>query len=78
MQTYIYESKVDERGSVDFRTKIPELKGQRIKLIVLPEAETEGNITLQEMLRAVDQDWKEWLAPEEDIYEDYRKYIPQR
>lgn len=78
MQTYTYEGKVDERGSVDFKTKIPELKGQRIKLIVLAEAENEGNITLQEMLRAVDQDWKEWLAPEEDIYEEYRKYIPQR
>ena len=78
MQTYTYEGKVDETGSVNFKAKIPELKGQRIKLIVLPEAETEGNITLQEMLRAVDQDWKEWLDPEEDIYEEYRKYIPQR
>lgn len=78
MQTYTYEGKVDETGLVNFKTKIPEIKGQRIKLIVLPEAETEGNITLHEMLRAVDQDWKEWSDPEEDIYEEYRKYIPQR
>ena len=78
MQTYTYEVKVDERGLVDFKIRIPELKGQRIKVIVLSKSDIEGNITLQEMLRAVDQDWKEWLDPEEDIYEEYRKYIPQR
>jgi hypothetical protein len=75
MQTYTYEGTVDEKGSVDFKTQIPELKGQRIKVIVLPEAETEGDVKLQEMLQAVDQDWEEWRDPNEDIYEDYRKYI---
>jgi len=75
MQTYTYEGKVDEKGSVDFNVKIPELKGQRIKVIVLPETEIEGTIKLQEMLQAVDQDWEDWLDSNEDIYEDYRKYI---
>lgn len=76
MQTYTYEGIVDEKGSVDLKLEIPELKGQRIKVILFSEAEIEGTIRLQEMLQAVDQDWQEWLDPNEDIYEDYRKYIP--
>jgi len=44
-------------------------------LVVLPEAETEGTIMLHEMLSAVDHDWEDWMDPNEDIYEEYRKYI---
>jgi len=27
-----------------------------------------------EMLHIADQDWSDWLSPDEDIYEEYRKY----
>jgi len=28
-----------------------------------------------DMLRTVDRDWSDWLSPDEDVYEEYRRYV---
>jgi len=78
MQTYSYDVTIKEDGSLDLHTKIPEIKGKRVKVIVVEPYTDEIGLTTEEIMKVVDEDWIEWYGPEEDIYDEYRKYLPER
>ena len=43
-----------------------------------PVTEREDNFSDERYLKIAEQDWTDWADAEEDIYEDYRRYINQR
>lgn len=76
MSAQIYDVEISEDGRLDFQTQVPdELKGKKVKLILL--ADDERDTSTDELQKAVDQDWTDWLDVREDIYEEYRGQIPQ-
>ena len=76
MSRQIYEVEISEEGRLDFQTWVPdELKGKKVKLILLTDNEWETST--EELQEAVDQDWADWLDVREDIYEEYRGQIPK-
>lgn len=78
MQTYSYDVTVKGDGSLDLHTKIPEIKGKRVRIIVVGPYTGETGLTTEEIMKVVDEDWIEWSSPEEDIYDEYRKYLSKR
>ncbi len=78
MQTYSYDVTIKEDGSLDLHTKIPEIKGEKVRIIVVGPYTDEINLTTEEIMKVVDEDWIEWYGPEEDIYDEYRKYLSER
>ena len=77
MRTYSYDVAVKEDGSLDLHTKIPEKKGKMVRIIVV-EPDVTQELTTEEIMLSTEKDWIEWYSPEENIYEDYRKYLPKR
>lgn len=77
MLTYKYEIMVKDDGSLDFHKKIPEIKGKKVKIIII-ESDTNEELSTEEIMKAADKDWIEWYNSEEDIYEDCRRYLPKR
>lgn len=73
MAHHIYELDVNESGDIHFQTNIPELRGRKVKLVLLYEEESE--ISSADIERTVDYDWAEWSDSREDIYEEYREYL---
>jgi len=78
MQTYSYDVTVKEDGSLDLHTKIPKIKGEKVRIIVVGPYTDEIGLTTEGIMKAVDEDWIEWHSPEEDIYDEYRKYLSER
>jgi len=78
MQTYSYDVTIKEDGSFDLHTKIPEIKGKKVRMIVVGPYTDERGLTTEEIMKVVDEDWIEWHSPEEDIYDEYRKYLSER
>jgi|LGVF01.1.fsa_nt_gb hypothetical protein len=78
MQKHVYEINVDERGLINFRTELPEFKGMRLKIILLPESVDNEDSVLEDMLKAADEDWTDWADPQEDIYDEYIQYAAKR
>ena len=78
MQTYSYDVTIKEDGSLDLHTKIPEIKGKKVRMIVVGPYTDERGLTTEEIMKVVDEDWIEWYGPEEDIYDEYRKYLSER
>jgi len=78
MQTYSYDVTIKEDGSLDLHTKIPEIKGKKVRMIVVGPYTDERGLTTEEIMKVVDEDWIEWHSPEEDIYDEYRKYLSER
>jgi hypothetical protein len=78
MQTYSYDVTIKEDGSLDLHTKIPEIKGKRVRIIVVELYKDEIGLNTEEIVKVVDEDWIEWCSPEEDIYDEYRKYLSER
>lgn len=77
MHTYKYEIMVKSDGSLDFHKKIPTIKGKKVKIIIIASG-TNKELSTEEIMKAADKDWFEWHNSEEDIYEDYRRYLPKR
>ena len=76
MTGQIYEVEISDDGRLDFQARMPdELKGKKVKLILLSDDEWESS--MDELQEAVDQDWADWLDVREDIYEEYRGQIPK-
>jgi hypothetical protein len=78
MQTYSYDVTIKEDGTLDLHTKIPEIKGEKVRIIVVGPYTDEINLTTEELIKVADKDWIEWYRPEEDIYDEYRKYLSER
>ena len=78
MQTYSYDVTIKEDGTLDLHTKIPEIKGEKVRIIVVGPCTDEINLTTEELIKVADKDWIEWHSPEEDIYDEYRKYLSER
>jgi hypothetical protein len=78
MQTYSYDVTIKEDGTLDLRTKIPEIKGKRVKVIVVEPYTNEVGLTTEAIVKVVNEDWIEWHSSEEDIYDEYRKYLSER
>ena len=78
MQTYSYYVTIKEDGSLDLHAKIPEMKGEKVRIIVVGPYTDEKNLTTEELIKVTDEDWIEWYSPEEDIYDEYRKYLSER
>jgi hypothetical protein len=78
MQTYSYDVTIKEDGTLDLHTKIPEIKGEKVRIIVVGPCTDEINLTTEELIKVADKDWIEWYRPEEDIYDEYRKYLSER
>jgi len=78
MQTYSYDVTIKEDGSLDLHTKIPEIKGEKVRIIVVGPYKDEIGLTTEDIMKVVDEDWIEWYSPEEDIYDEYRKYLSER
>jgi hypothetical protein len=78
MQTYSYDVTIKEDGCLDLHTKIPEIKGKKVRIIVVEPYTDEIGLTTEEIMKVVDEDWIEWYGPEEDIYDEYRKYLSER
>ena len=78
MQTYSYDVTIKEDGCLDLHTKIPEIKGKRVRVMVVEPYTDETNLTTEEIIKVTDKDWIEWHSPEEDIYDEYRKYLSER
>ena len=78
MQTYSYYVTIKEDGTLDLHTKIPEIKGKRVRVMVVEPYTDEKNLTTEEIIKVTDKDWIEWHSPEEDIYDEYRKYLSER
>ncbi len=78
MQTYSYDVTIKEDGSFDLHTKIPEIKGEKVRIIVVGRYTDERGLTTEEIMKVVGEDWIEWYGPEEDIYDEYRKYLSER
>ena len=75
MQTYSYDVTIKEDGTLDLHTKIPEIKGEKVRIIVVGPYTDEIGLTTEEIMKVVDEDWIEWYSQEEDIYDEYRKYL---
>lgn len=73
MKNHVFELEVNESGDINFQTRIPELRGKRIMVVLLPEEESA--LSSSGIERAVDYDWSEWADSREDIYEEYREYL---
>jgi hypothetical protein len=78
MQTYSYDVTIKEDGYLDLHTKIPEIRGEKVRIIVVGPYTDEIGLTTEEIMKVVDEDWIEWYGPEEDIYDEYRKYLSER
>jgi len=78
MQTYSYDVTIKEDGSLDLHTKIPAIKGKKVRIIVVEPYTDEIGLTTEEIMKVVDENWIEWYSPEEDIYDEYRKYLSER
>jgi predicted RNA-binding protein with PUA domain len=78
MKTYSYDVTIKEDGTLDLHTKIPEIKGKRVRVMVVEPYTDEKNLTTEEIIKVTDKDWIEWHSPEEDIYDEYRKYLSER
>ena len=78
MQTYSYDVTIKEDGSLDLHTKIPEIKGEKVRIIVVGPYTDEIGLTTEEIMKVVDENWIEWHSSEEDIYDEYRKYLSER
>ena len=78
MQTYSYDVTIKEDGCLDLHTKIPEIKGKRVRIIVVEPYTDKINLNTEELIKVADKDWIEWYGPEEDIYNEYRKYLSER
>ncbi len=78
MKTYSYDVTIKEDGTLDLHTKIPEIKGKRVRVMVVEPYKNEIGLTTEEIMKVVDEDWIEWYGPEEDIYDEYRKYLSER
>ena len=78
MQTYRYDVTIKEDGCLDLHTKIPEIKGEKVRVIVVGPYTDEIGLTTEDIMKVVDEDWIEWYGPEEDIYDEYRKYLSER
>ena len=78
MHTYSYDVTIKEDGCLDLHTKIPEIKGEKVRIIVFRPYTDETGLTTEEIMKVVGEDWIEWYGPEEDIYDEYRKYLSER
>ena len=78
MQTYSYDVTIKEDGTLDLHTKIPEIKGEKVRIFVVGPYTDEIGLTTEEIMKVVDENWIEWYGPEEDIYDEYRKYLSER
>ena len=78
MKTYSYDVTIKEDGTLDLHTKIPEIKGKRVRVMVVEPYTDEKNLTTEEIIKVTDKDWIEWHRPEEDMYDEYRKYLSER
>ncbi len=78
MKTYSYDVTIKEDGTLDLHTKIPEIKGKRVRVMVVEPYKNEIGLTTEEIMKVVDEDWIEWHRPEEDMYDEYRKYLSER
>ena len=78
MKTYSYDVTIKEDGTLDLHTKIPEIKGKRVRVMVVEPYKNEIGLTTEEIMKVVGEDWIEWYGPEEDIYDEYRKYLSER
>ena len=78
MQTYSYDVTVKEDGSLDLHIKIPEIKGKKVRIIVIEPYTDERSLTTDEIMKVVDKDWYEWHSSEEDTYDEYRKQLSER
>lgn len=38
-------------------------------------AENSLEACYHDLLKTAEQDWSDWLSPEEDVYEEYRRYV---
>ena len=72
MTDKVFELDVNESGDIHFQANIPELRGKKVKLVLLSEEESE--LPSSDLERTVDYDWSEWADSREDIYEEYREY----
>jgi hypothetical protein len=79
MQAYSYDVTIKEDGRLDLNIKIPEIKGEKVRIIVVGPCTDEIGLTTEEIMKVVGEDWIEWYySPEEDIYDEYRKYLSER
>ena len=73
MADKVFELDVNDSGDIHFKANIPELRGRRVKLVLLSEEESE--LFSSDIERTVDYDWEDWSDSREDIYEEYREYL---
>ncbi|MGR3176009.1 MAG: hypothetical protein ACUZ8N_15645 [Candidatus Scalindua sp.] len=59
MHTYSYVVTIKEDGSLDLHTKIPEIKGERVRIIVVGPYTEKIGLTTDEIMKTVDKDWDE-------------------
>ena len=78
MHTYSYDVTIKEDGSLDLHIKIPEIKGKKVRIIVIEPYTDERSLTTDEIMKVVDKDWYEWHSSEEDTYDEYRKQLSER
>lgn len=74
MRAYKFGARVKEDGCIDFQTKIPEIRGEKINIIIIESNLAENNLTAEDIMKTVEKDWADWNDTEEDIYDEYRKY----
>ena len=74
MRAYKFGARVKEDGCIDFHTKIPEIRGEKINIIKIESNLAENNLTAEDIMKTVEKDWADWNDTEEDIYDEYRKY----
>ena len=56
MQTYSYDVTIKEDGCLDLHTKIPEIKGEKVRIIVIGPYTDEIGLTAEEIMKVVDED----------------------
>ena len=73
MAEKVFELDVNDSGDIHFQANIPELRGRKVKIVLLSEEESE--LSSSDIERTVDSDWLDWSDSREDIYEEYREYL---
>ncbi len=76
MEKSVFEIDVPDSGHIHFQTTLPQWGGKRINLFLL--AIDNDELTSYDLEKAMDEDWSDWNDSREDIYEEYRKYLPKR
>ena len=76
MKKSVFEIDVPDSGHIHFQKTLPQWGGKRIKLFLL--AIDNDELTSYDLEKAIDEDWSDWNDSREDIYEEYRKYLPER